>query len=80
MITDFVNNNSTSPLAVDANFLYANLLFKNKKYRDAIKVYDKIEESDLDDNEISEYQFKKHCVITIPIISMLQSHCFSRHL
>ena len=59
MITDFVNNNSTSPLAVDANFLYANLLFKNKKYRDAIKVYDKIEESDLDDNEISEYQFKK---------------------
>jgi TolA-binding protein len=41
-IIAFVKENPTSLMANHANFLYANNLFKEKKYRNAIKIYKNI--------------------------------------
>lgn len=55
----FSKENPTSTFANKADFLYANMLFKNKKYRDAIKKYNVIDEECLSDSERAEYYFKK---------------------
>ncbi|MCQ2314323.1 MAG: tetratricopeptide repeat protein [Bacteroidales bacterium] len=58
-IINFVNNNPTSIYAAKANFIYANTLFKNKKYRDALKIYESITADGLPKDDASEYHFKK---------------------
>lgn len=58
-IINFVKENPTNLMANHAKFLYANSLFKNKKYRDAIKIYDNINTKGLGDDELMEYQYKK---------------------
>ncbi len=58
-IIAFVKENPTSLMANHANFLYANTLFNNRKYRDAIKIYQKTEKENLNINEQHEYSFKK---------------------
>ena len=41
-LAQFSKENPTSIFAAKADFLYANTLFKNKKYRDALKKYEEI--------------------------------------
>lgn len=55
----FSKENPTSTLAPKANLLYANTLFKNRKYRDALKKYEEIDEDALDEDDKAEYYFKK---------------------
>lgn len=55
----FSKENPTSTLAVRADFLYANMLFKNKKYRDAVKKYEAIDDECLTEEEKAEFYFKK---------------------
>ena len=58
-ITTFIKENPTC-LAIDyANFLYANHLFKTRKYRDALSAYKNIKSSNLTKNEQDECEFKK---------------------
>jgi len=59
LILDFVHENPASILATKANFLYANMLLENKKYRDAIKIYESINPNMLSDEDKTEYNFKK---------------------
>lgn len=58
-IVDFVRENPTSILSQKANFLYANILLENKKYRDAVKTYESVDAESLEDNDKAEYYFKK---------------------
>ena len=55
----FSKENPTSIFATRADFLYANTLFKNKKYRDAVKKYEIVNEECLSENEKAEFYFKK---------------------
>ena len=55
----FSKENPTSTFAVKADFLYANMLFKNKKYRDALKKYEVVDDECLTSDEKAEYYFKK---------------------
>ena len=55
----FSKENPTSIFATKADFLYANVLFKNRKYRDAVKKYESIDEGSLSDEERAEFYFKK---------------------
>ncbi len=55
----FSKENPTSTLAPRADFLYANMLFQNRKYRDAIKKYETIDDESLTENEKAEFYFKK---------------------
>ena len=55
----FSKENPTSTFAARADFLYANMLFKNKKYRDAVKKYETVDEKNLTENEKAEFYFKK---------------------
>ena len=55
----FSKENPTSIFATRADFLYANTLFKNKKYRDAVKKYETVNEECLTENEKAEFYFKK---------------------
>jgi len=55
----FSKENPTSTFAPRADFLYANMLFKNKKYRDAVKKYETIDEECLSEDEKAEFYFKK---------------------
>ena len=55
----FSKENPTSIFAARADFLYANTLFKNKKYRDALKKYEAVDEQSLSDEERAEFYFKK---------------------
>ena len=55
----FSKENPTSIFATRADFLYANTLFKNKKYRDAVKKYETVNEECLSENEKAEFYFKK---------------------
>ncbi|MDO5340922.1 MAG: tetratricopeptide repeat protein [Bacteroidia bacterium] len=59
LILNFVHENPASILATKANLLYANMLLENKKYRDAIKIYESINPGMLSGEEKSEYNFKK---------------------
>lgn len=58
-IIDFVKENPTSLMADHANFLYANTLFKEKKYRDALKIYKNTNIQSLDNDEQNESKFKE---------------------
>lgn len=58
-ITTFVKENPTNLLAEHANFLYANALFKDKKYRNALKIYQSVNEKSLKEEEKDECNFKK---------------------
>lgn len=58
-IITFVKENPTSLMADHANFLYANTLFKEKKYRDAVKIYKNINKESLSVNEEYECRFKE---------------------
>ena len=55
----FSKENPTSTLAPKADLLYANMLFQNRKFRDAVKKYETIDEDCLSDDEKAEYYFKK---------------------
>lgn len=55
----FSKENPTSTFAPKADFLYANMLFKNKKYRDAVKKYESIDDECLTEQEKAEFYFKK---------------------
>lgn len=55
----FSKENPTSTYASKADFLYANMLFKNKKYRDAVKKYETVDDESLTESEKAEYYFKK---------------------
>ncbi|MCQ2305958.1 MAG: tetratricopeptide repeat protein [Bacteroidales bacterium] len=59
LILDFVHENPASIWATKANLLYANILLENRKYRDAIKIYESINPDMLSDEERAEYNFKK---------------------
>ena len=55
----FSKENPTSAFAPRADMLYANMLFQNKKYRDAVKRYEAIDEESLSDDEKAELYFKE---------------------
>ena len=55
----FSKENPTSTFATKADFLYANTLFNNKKFRDAVKKYEAVDDECLTDEEKAEYYFKK---------------------
>lgn len=55
----FSKENPTSTFATRADFLYANMLFKNKKYRDAVKIYETVDDECLTSDEKAEFYFKK---------------------
>ena len=58
-IIAFVKENPTSLMANHANFLYANTLFKDKKYRDALKIYKNTNKQSLHSSEQDECKFKE---------------------
>ena len=55
----FSMENPTSTFAPKADFLYANMLLQNRKYRDAVKKYETIDDKCLSDDEKAEFYFKK---------------------
>ena len=55
----FSKENPTSTFAPKADFLYANMLFKNNKNSDALKKYETIDEECLSEDEKAEFYFKK---------------------
>ena len=58
-ITTFIKENPTCLTANHAKLLYANYLFKSRKYRDALKTYNDINTSNLNKEEKDECDFKK---------------------
>ena len=56
-VMQFVNDNPGSTWARHANFLYANHLFKNKKYKDALAIYEKTDALALTTDEAQQMQF-----------------------
>ena len=57
-MTSFIKENPTSIMTNHAKFIYANHLFKNRKYRDAIKIYSNINSDKLNKEEQDECDFK----------------------
>ena len=55
----FVNDNPGSTWAKHANFLYANNLFQNKKYKEALAIYEKTDATSLSTDEAQQLQFNK---------------------
>ncbi len=55
----FSQENPTSIFAAKADLLYADMLFKNKKYRDALRKYESVDDESLPDNDRAEYYFKR---------------------
>ena len=58
-IIAFVKENPTNIMSEHANYLYANHLFKNKKYRDALKAYNEINTGCLNKEEQTECKYKQ---------------------
>ena len=56
-IIQFVNDNPGSTWAKHANFLYANNLFKEKKYKEALEIYEKTDAISLNTDEAQQMQF-----------------------
>ena len=56
-IIRFVNDNPGSTWAKHANFLYANNLFKEKKYKEALEIYEKTDAFSLTTDEAQQMQF-----------------------
>lgn len=55
----FSKENPTSTFAVKADFMYANMMFNSRKYRDAVKKYEAVDAECLTTDEKAEYYFKK---------------------
>ena len=58
-VIQFVNDNPGSTWARHANFLYANHLFQNKKYKEALAIYEKTDALSLTTDEAQQMQFNK---------------------
>ena len=58
-VSQFVNDNPGSTWARHANFLYANHLFQNKKYKEALEIYEKTDAASLTTDEAQQMQFNK---------------------
>jgi len=56
-ILTFVNENPGSSWANHANFLYANVLMREREYREAVAIYEKIDPASLSETETQELQF-----------------------
>ncbi len=56
-VIQFVNDNPSSTWAKHANFLYANYLFQNKKYKEALAIYEKTDAMALTTDEAQQMQF-----------------------
>ena len=56
-VMQFVNDNPGSTWARHANFLYANNLFQNKKYKEALAIYEKTDGMSLTTEEAQQMQF-----------------------
>ena len=56
-IIRFVNEHPSSRWAPHANFLYANMLFKSKKFKDALAIYEKTPADFLSNEEALQMQF-----------------------
>ena len=56
-VVQFVNDNPGSTWARHANFLYANHLFKEKKYKEALAIYEKTDAFSLTTDEAQQMQF-----------------------
>ena len=56
-VIQFVNDNPGSTWARHANFLYANHLFQNKKYKEALTIYEKTDAFALTTDEAQQMQF-----------------------
>jgi TolA-binding protein len=56
-VIQFVNDNPGSTWARYANFLYANHLFQNKKYKEALTIYEKTDAFALTNDEAQQMQF-----------------------
>ena len=56
-VVQFVNDNPGSTWARHANFLYANHLFKEKKYKEALAIYEKTDAFTLTTDEAQQMQF-----------------------
>ena len=58
-VMQFVDDNPGSTWARHANFLYANHLFQNKKYKEALEIYEKTDAASLTADEAQQMQFNK---------------------
>ena len=58
-ITTFIKENPTCLTINHAKLLYANYLFKTRKYRDALKTYNDLNSKNLNKDEQDECDFKK---------------------
>ena len=56
-VVQFVSDNPGSTWAKHANFLYANNLFQNKKYKEALAIYEKTDAFSLTTDEAQQMQF-----------------------
>ena len=56
-VIQFVNDNPSSTWARHANFLYASHLFQEKKYKEALAIYEKTDASSLGNDEAQQMQF-----------------------
>ena len=56
-VIKFVNDNPGSTWARHANFLYANNLFQNKKFKEALAIYEKTDAFSLTTDEAQQMQF-----------------------
>ena len=56
-VVQFVNDNPGSTWAKHANFLYANNLFQEKKYKEALAIYEKADATSLSADEAQQMQF-----------------------
>ena len=56
-VIQFVNDNPGSTWTRHANFLYANNLFQNKKYKEALAIYEKTDATSLTNDEAQQMQF-----------------------
>jgi len=58
-VIQFVNDNPGSTWARHANFLYANNLFQNRKFKEALEIYEKTDAASLTADEAQQLQFNK---------------------
>ena len=58
-VVQFVNDHPGSTWARHANFLYANNLFQNRKYKEALEIYEKTDATSLTADEAQQMQFNK---------------------
>lgn len=56
-VVQFVNDHPGSTWARHANFLYANNLFQNKKYKEALEIYEQTDAASLTTDESQQMQF-----------------------